>query len=164
MTATDTASETRPKARARARARIDLVRPWPQGMEAMRAFSRTIQESSLDPILANLMKQRASQLNGCAFCLDMHAKESRAVGEDQQRLDVLAAWREVDLFTDRERAALALTEAITLVADGHVPDDVIDAAREHFDDRELTELVFAVVVINAWNRIAISARMPLPPA
>jgi len=133
-------------------------------MEAMRAFSGAVREASLDPILANLMKQRASQLNGCAYCLDMHAKESRAVGEDQQRLDVLAAWREVDLFTDRERAALALTEAITLVADGHVPDEVIDAAREHFDDRELAELVFAVVVINAWNRIAITARMPLPPA
>jgi AhpD family alkylhydroperoxidase len=133
-------------------------------MEAMRAFSGAVRESSLDPILANLMKQRASQLNGCAYCLDMHAKESRAVGDDQQRLDVLAAWREVDLFTDRERAALALTEAITLVADGHVPDEVIDAAREHFDDRELAELVFAVVVINAWNRIAITARMPLPPA
>jgi AhpD family alkylhydroperoxidase len=160
MTATDTATQARP----RARARIDLVRPWPEGMEAMRAFSRAVLESSLDPILANLMKQRASQLNGCAYCLDMHAKESRAVGEDQQRLDVLAAWREVDLFTDRERAALALTEAITLVADGHVPDDVIDAAREHFDDRELSELVFAVVVINAWNRIAITSRVPLPPA
>jgi AhpD family alkylhydroperoxidase len=162
MTATDTATETRP--RARARARLDLVRPWRQGMEAMRAFSDAVLESSLDPILTNLMKQRASQLNGCAFCLDMHAKESRAVGEDQQRLDVLATWREVDLFSERERAALALTEAITLVADGHVPDDVIDAAREHFDDRELTELVFAVVVINAWNRIAITARTPLPPA
>jgi len=133
-------------------------------MEAMRAFSGAVRESSLDPILANLMKQRASQLNGCAYCLDMHAKESRAVGEDQQRLDVLAAWREVDLFTDRERAALALTEAITLVADGHVPDEVIDAAREHFDDREVAELVFAVVVINAWNRIAMTARTPLPPA
>jgi len=162
MTATDSATETRP--RARARARVDLVRPWPQGMEAMRAFSGAVREASLDPILANLMKQRASQLNGCAYCLDMHAKESRAVGEDQQRLDVLAAWREVDLFTDRERAALALTEAITLVADGHVPDEVIDAAREHFDDREVAELVFAVVVINAWNRIAMTARTPLPPA
>ncbi len=94
----------------------------------------------------------------------MHAKDARAAGEDQQRFDVLQAWREVDLFSERERAALALTESITLVAADHVPDGVVDAARAHFSDRELAELVFAVVVINAWNRIAITARMPLPPA
>jgi AhpD family alkylhydroperoxidase len=161
MTATETASSTRPKARAR----LDLIKPWPPGYEAMRAFSQAVeQQSSLDPTLADLMKLRASQLNGCAYCLDMHAKDLRAAGEDQQRLDVLPAWREVDLFSERERAALALTEAITLVADGHVPDEVVDAARPHFSERELTELVFLAVVINAWNRIAITSRVPLPPA
>jgi AhpD family alkylhydroperoxidase len=160
MTATETTATTR----STMRARLDLVTPWREGYDAMRAFDRAVGDCRLEESLRNLIKQRASQVNGCAYCLDMHAKESRAVGDDQQRLDVLAAWREVDLFTDRERAALALTEAITLVADGHVPDEVIDAAREHFDDRELAELVFAVVVINAWNRIAITARMPLPPA
>jgi AhpD family alkylhydroperoxidase len=160
MTATETATNTRPKARAR----LDLVKPWPQGYQAMSAFDDVVSGSSLDPILTNLVKQRASQLNGCAFCLDMHAKDARAAGEDQQRFDVLQAWREVDLFSERERAALALTESITLVAADHVPDGVVDAARAHFSDRELAELVFAVVVINAWNRIAITARMPLPPA
>jgi AhpD family alkylhydroperoxidase len=147
-----------------AKARLDLYTPWPEGYRAMRTFDRAVAECSLEGSLLTLIKQRASQINGCAYCLDMHAKEARAAGEDQQRLDVLGAWREVDLFSERERAALALTEAITLVADGHVPDDVVDAARPHFSERELAELVFMVVVINAWNRIAITARMPLPPA
>ena len=92
----------------------------------------------------------------------MHAKDARAAGESHQRLDVLPAWAEVPLYTDREKAALALTEAITLVADTHVPDDVVDAAWVHFSDSELAALVFHVVAINAWNRIAITARMPLP--
>jgi alkylhydroperoxidase family enzyme len=94
----------------------------------------------------------------------MHAKDLRAAGEDQQRLDVLFAWREVGLFSERERAALALTEAITLVADGHVPDDVVAAAQEHFGPDELAQLVMAIVVINGWNRIAITGRAALPPS
>jgi AhpD family alkylhydroperoxidase len=162
MTATETtATET---TRTTRKARLDLVTPWRGGYDAMLEFDRAVGECSLDENLRNLLKQRASQLNGCAYCLDMHAKDARAAGESQQRYDVLQAWREVDLFSERERAALALTEAITLVADGHVPDEVVDAARVHFSDRELAELVFTVVVINSWNRIAITSRIPLPPA
>jgi len=162
MTATETtATET---TRTTRKARLDLVTPWREGYDAMLEFDRAVGECSLDENLRNLLKQRASQLNGCAYCLDMHAKDARAAGESQQRYDVLQAWREVDLFSERERAALALTEAITLVADGHVPDDVVDAARVHFSERELAELVFTVVVINSWNRIAITSRIPLPPA
>jgi AhpD family alkylhydroperoxidase len=162
MTATETATKT--TARPTMKARLDLVTPWRDGYDAMLAFDRTVGECRLEESLRNLIKQRASQINGCAYCLDMHAKDARAAGDSQQRYDVLQAWREVNLFSERERAALALTEAITLVADGHVPDEVVDAARQHFDDRELAELVFTIVVINAWNRIAITARMPLPPA
>ena len=165
MTATETTGTTKTKTTTSTRkARLDLVTPWREGYDAMLAFDRAVGECSLDENLRNLLKQRASQLNGCAYCLDMHAKDARAAGESQQRYDVLQAWREVDLFSERKRAALALTEAITLVADDHVPDDVVDAAREHFDDRELAELVFTVVVINSWNRIAITSRIPLPPA
>jgi AhpD family alkylhydroperoxidase len=157
MTATETTKTP-------ATARLDLYTPWPDGYRAMRAFDRAVAECSLEESLRNLIKQRASQINGCAYCLDMHAKDAREAGESQQRLDVLGAWREVDLFSERERAALALTESITLVADDHVPDEVVDAARVHFSERELAELVFMVVVINAWNRIAITSRVPLPPA
>jgi AhpD family alkylhydroperoxidase len=165
MTATETTGTTKTKTTTSTRkARLDLVTPWREGYDAMLAFDRAVGECSLDENLRNLLKQRASQLNGCAYCLDMHAKDARAAGESQQRYDVLQAWREVDLFSERERAALALTEAITLVADGHVPDDVVDAARVHFSERELAELVFTVVVINSWNRIAITSRIPLPPA
>jgi len=144
--------------------RINLLRAWPEGYEAMRALDRAVSTSGIEPSLYTLIKLRASQINGCAYCLDMHAKEARHEGESQQRLDVLPAWREVGLYSERERAALALTEAVTLVADGHVPDEVVDAARPHFSEDELARLVMAIVVINGWNRIAITARIPLPPA
>jgi AhpD family alkylhydroperoxidase len=130
----------------------------------MAAFGRAVaDESPLAPALRHLVKLRASQVNGCGFCLDLHAREARGVGEDQRRLDVLQAWEEVDLFTDRERAALALAESITLVGESHVPDDVLQEAQRHFAPDEMAALVFEVVVINAWNRIAITARTPLPP-
>lgn len=163
-TVTDT---TTPDAAAPAaeRPRLSLLRLAPEAYRAMNAFDQAVGDASdLEESLLNLVKQRASQINGCAFCLDMHAKEARAAGESQQRLDVLSAWREVPLYSDRERAALALTESITLVADTHVPDDVVDAARAHFTPEELAHLVFHVVTINAWNRLAITGRAPLPPA
>jgi AhpD family alkylhydroperoxidase len=158
MTATDSTTETGTDL-----PRVDIAGAWPAGYEAMLAFDGAVGKSGLETSLLNLVKQRASQINGCAFCLDMHAKDARAAGESQQRLDVLQAWREVPLFTERERAALALTEAVTLVADGHVPDEVVDAARAQFSPEELSQLVFTAVVINAWNRIAITSRAPLPP-
>jgi AhpD family alkylhydroperoxidase len=145
--------------------RPSVSHDWPAGYRAMIEFDRAVSAGgALDGRLYDLIKLRASQVNGCAYCLDMHAKDLRAAGEDQQRLDVLSAWREVPLFSERERAALALTEAITLVADTRVPDDAIAAAREHFGPEELAQLVMAIVVINAWNRIAITGRAALPPS
>jgi AhpD family alkylhydroperoxidase len=108
--------------------------------------------------LRELLRVRASQIDGCAFCLDMHWKDARAAGESAARLYSLDAWRESPLYSERERTALELCEAITLVAQSHVPDDVWDAAAEHFDEDELAQLVFAITAINAWNRLLISAR------
>ncbi len=142
--------------------RPSVARDWPAGYRAMIELDRAVRAGGLDDDLHNLVNLRASQLNGCAYCLVTHAGDLRAAGEDQRRLDVLPAWREVDLFSERERAALALTEAVTLVAEGHVPDDAVAAASAHFAPDELAQLVMAIVVINAWNRIAITARMALP--
>jgi AhpD family alkylhydroperoxidase len=113
----------------------------------------------LDEGVHKLVTVRASQINGCAFCIDMHWKEARAAGESEDRLYSLDAWRESPLYSDRERAALELCEAITLIADAHVPDEVWDTAAAEFEPRELAHLVFAVTAINAWNRLVISARV-----
>ncbi len=112
----------------------------------------------LDPGLRELLKLRASQINGCAFCIDMHWKDARAAGEPEDRLYLLDAWRESPQYDERERAALALCESITLITDGHVPDAVWERARAAFDERELAQLVFAITAINAWNRLMIAAR------
>jgi AhpD family alkylhydroperoxidase len=117
------------------------------------------EEAGLNPVLLELIKIRASQINGCAFCLDMHTKDARARGESEQRIYALNAWRETPFFTDRERAALALAEAVTCVQDGNVPDETYRAAREVFDEPEVAALIWAAVVINAYNRVAISSRM-----
>jgi AhpD family alkylhydroperoxidase len=122
------------------------------------ALSRLERSIEIDDRLRHLVNMRASQVNGCAFCIDMHWKEARAAGESEDRLYSLDAWRESPAYDERERAALALTEAVTLVSEGHVPDEVWDRARGVFDDDELTELVFAITTINAWNRLAITAR------
>jgi AhpD family alkylhydroperoxidase len=135
----------------------------PKAYEAVLGMEHYVRTSGLDAQLYELVKIRASQLNGCAYCLDMHHREARAGGEDQRRLDVLSAWREApQLFTERERVALALTEAVTLIADRGVPDDVWDAAKKHFDDAGMVQLLLAVSVINVWNRLAISTRQDLP--
>lgn len=115
---------------------------------------------AVEPTLYELVKTRASQINGCAFCMDMHTKDARARGETEQRLHLLAAWREAPLYTERERAALALTEAVTLVADTHVPEDVWEEAARVFSPEELAGVLMAIVTINGWNRIAISSRTP----
>ena len=104
------------------------------------------------------MKLRASQINGCAYCIDMHSKDARAAGETEQRLYLLDAWREAPFYTDRERAAFAWTEAVTKVTEGHVPDAVFEEVREQFNDKELADLTMAIAAINAWNRMAISFR------
>jgi AhpD family alkylhydroperoxidase len=143
------------------RVHLDLYRPWSDGYAAMQALESAVRGSGLDLTIFELVKTRASQINGCAFCIDMHTKDARANGETEQRLYALSAWRETPFFTEKERAALALTEAVTLVAETHVPDEVVEEAQQHFDEAELSQLVFAIVTINAWNRLAITARTPV---
>jgi AhpD family alkylhydroperoxidase len=126
---------------------------------SMRALENYLASCSLERTLIHLVKLRASQINGCAYCIDMHWKDLRAAGENEQRLYALDAWREYDVYTDRERAALAWTEAVTLVADGQVPDAAYENVRAHFSEKELSDLTFAVATINVWNRLAIASRM-----
>jgi AhpD family alkylhydroperoxidase len=121
----------------------------------MGGLEQLVRGSRLEPRLLDLVKMRTSQINGCAFCIDMHSKDARAAGETEQRLYALDAWRDTPFFTERERAALAWTEALPLIRDGHAPDDVYDQVRPHFDDEELLALTLAIVAINAWNRLAI---------
>ncbi len=116
--------------------------------------------AAVDPTLYELIKTRASQINGCAYCVDMHTKDARAAGETEQRLYLLSAWEEAPLYTERERAALALTEAVTLVAGTHVPSAVWDRAAAQFTPEELAGVLMAIVAINGWNRMAISTRTP----
>jgi|SRR5436190_13023158 len=143
------------------KARIpDYPRAAPDAFKAMLALSAATKNSGLEPKLLELVKIRASQINGCAYCLDMHTQDARALGETEQRINLLAAWREAPFYTDRERAALSWTEAVTRIADTHVPDDVYDEVRAHFSEKETVDLNWAVVAINAWNRIAVSFRIP----
>jgi AhpD family alkylhydroperoxidase len=127
-------------------------------VQAMLKLSHTVETSGLERSLLELVKIRASQINGCAYCLDMHTKDARALGEAEQRIYGLSAWRETPYFTPRERAALSWTEAVTRVADTRVPDDVYEEVRPHFTEEELLSLTFEVVVINSWNRLAIASR------
>ena len=138
--------------------RIDYTGVDPEAMKAMYGLEAYVMRSGLEPTLLELIKLRASQINGCGFCIDMHTKEARAKGESEQRLYLLSAWREVPFYTERERAALEWTEAVTLVADGHVSDSVYERARAQFTEQELVNLTMAVVAINGWNRLAISFR------
>jgi AhpD family alkylhydroperoxidase len=139
--------------------RIDYRQAAPGALGAMLGLERYVRESGLEHSLLELVKMRASQINGCAYCIDMHSKDALALGESAQRLLALSAWRETPFFTDRERAALAWTEAVTLVHDGQVPDPVYEEARAHFAETELVNLTMAVIAINAWNRIAIPFRV-----
>jgi AhpD family alkylhydroperoxidase len=142
--------------------RLDPMRAAPDGYKAMVGLEKYIHASGLDEGLIHIVKLRASQINGCAYCIDMHAKDARAAGETEQRLYALSAWRETGFFTARERAAFALTEAITLVADSHVPPTVLDEAAMQFPPEELSKVVFAVIEINAWNRLVIATGAPEP--
>ena len=142
--------------------RKEAFRFWPDGYDGLHRLSRLVSDSGLELGLLELVKMRASQLNGCAYCIDMHSKDARARGEAEQRLFALSAWRETPFFTDRERAALSLTEAVTLVAETHVPQPVIDEASALFSPEELTKLVYAIIEINAWNRLAITVGAPEP--
>lgn len=139
-------------------ARIDYAQVAPEALKAMWGVENYVHGGLIESSLLELVKFRASQINGCAYCIDMHTKDARASGETEQRLYALTAWRETPFFTQRERAALAWTEAVTLVADGHVPDEVYEFARANFNERELVDLTMAVVAINGWNRLAVSFR------
>ncbi|MGH3975285.1 MAG: carboxymuconolactone decarboxylase family protein [Pseudonocardiaceae bacterium] len=138
--------------------RLNLTATTPDVHRAMVAFNQAA-EDKLDPVIGVLVKIRASQLNGCSFCLDLHTREARAAGEREQRLDALAAWRETPLFNDRERAAFALTEAVTLLTDGDVADDVYQPAAQQFDGTELAHLLWTIAAINVWNRMAVATRL-----
>ena len=136
--------------------RLDYKQASPKGFAAMLGLEQHARSSGLDHALLELVKTRVSQINGCAFCLDMHSKDARAAGEDEQRLYLLSAWREAPCYTPRERAALAWAEAVTRLTDQHVPDAVYDEARRHFDEKALVDLTLAVIAINGWNRLSIA--------
>jgi AhpD family alkylhydroperoxidase len=143
--------------------RIDINRDARDRYRAMIALDRAAHGDGIDPLLHELVKIRASQINGCAYCLDMHTRDARKLGESERRLYALAAWRESPLFEDRERAAFAFTEAVTHISKEGVPDDVYAAAAEHFDATELAALLYAVATINAWNRLAIATHSVFEP-
>lgn len=139
--------------------RINYLNADPEAIKAMLALQDYVNRSGPEPGLTDLVKVRASQINGCAYCIDMHTKDARAHGETEQRLYALDAWAETPFYSERERAALAWTDAVTLVADGHVPDDVYEHVRASFDEDSLSKLTLAVVAINGWNRICIAFRV-----
>ncbi len=140
-------------------ARFNYMKAAPGTYQAMYGLEQYLHGCGLEASLLHLIKLRASQINGCAYCLDMHWKDLRAINETEQRLYSLDAWRECPYYTDRERAAFAWTEAVTRVTDGHVPDGIYEEVRAHFNEKEMCDLTLAVAAINAWNRLAIAARV-----
>jgi AhpD family alkylhydroperoxidase len=140
------------------KSRLNSYQVAPGVMQAMQALETAAQKSGLEPSLVELIKIRASQINGCAFCLHMHTRDARAKGETEQRIYLLNAWRESPLYSDRERAALTWTESVTLVSETHVPDEVFAQAKAQFSDEELAQLTLLIVAINGWNRFAIAFR------
>ena len=139
--------------------RVDYHKLSPGGYKAMLGLEHYLASSTLEKGLLHMIKLRVSQLNGCAFCLDMHWKDLKAEGENEQRMYSLDAWRETSFYTEKERAALAWAEAVTNVTEGHVPDEVYEETRKHFSEPELADLTLAVVTINAWNRLSIAFRV-----
>lgn len=138
--------------------RLEYKKIAPAAYKAMRELETYVQQSDLEPSLLELVKTRASQINGCAYCIDMHTKDARARDESEQRLYALTTWEETPFFTERERAALTWTEAVTEVTKEHVPDEVYALARQQFTEKELVDLTIAIIAINGWNRLSISFR------
>ncbi len=138
--------------------RLSYGKAFPEGVHALRELGKVISATGLEPSLVELVKTRASQLNGCAYCIDMHTKDARAAGETEQRLYALSAWEETPFFTPRERAALAWTEAVTNIQEGHAPDAVYEEVRKDFSEKEFVALTFAIGQINFWNRVSIAFR------
>jgi AhpD family alkylhydroperoxidase len=142
------------------KARIDYAKRAPGAFQAMVGLETYLRKCGLEASLLHLLKLRASQINGCAFCIDMHTDEALADGENPKRLFMLSVWDETPMFTEREQAALAWTEAVTLIADGGVSDDIYAKAAQHFSEEELVNLTLAVAAINAWNRFSITFKVP----
>lgn len=138
--------------------RIDVAKIDPKAYHAMLGLETYVHGSTLEKPLLELVKMRASQINGCAYCLDMHSKDARAAGETEQRLYELNAWRECPFYSARERAALAWTESLTLVSETHIPDEAFEEVKKNFSEAEIVSLTIAIVAINGWNRIAIATR------
>jgi AhpD family alkylhydroperoxidase len=139
--------------------RLNLVKTSPNAYQAMVALGQVADSCGLERSLLELVKMRASEINGCAYCLDMHSKDARAMGETEQRLYLLNAWRESPQYSDRERAALEWTEAVTLISASHVSDEIYERVKPHFTPEELVNLTLAIVSINGWNRLCISFRV-----
>ena len=142
--------------------RFDYVKAAPQPMKAMLAFENSIAGSGLEHSLVELVKTRASQINGCAYCIHMHTSDARKAGESEERLYLLSAWRESSLYTDRERAALEWTESLTMIAETAAPDDVYERLRAQFSEEEMVKLTLLIGAINIWNRIAVGFRSQHP--
>ncbi len=140
------------------KARLNYSESAPNALKGMLELEKFVHTSGLERPLYELVKTRASQLNGCAYCLDMHTKDARKAGETEQRLYGLSAWRETPFYTERERAALAWTESLTLISGNDVPDELYEATRKYFNEEEIVALTMAVIAINGWNRLAISFR------
>jgi len=140
--------------------RSNFYKVSPEGYQAMSGLEKYVSNSGIEHGLLHLIKLRVSQINGCAYCIDMHWKDARALGETEQRLYGLDAWKESPYYDDRERAALEWAEVVTKVGETHVPDSAYVTAREHFDEKELVDLTWAIAAINAWNRMAIAFRSP----
>jgi AhpD family alkylhydroperoxidase len=138
--------------------RIHYAKVSPLAYHAMLGLEKYLHDCGLEEGLLHLIKMRASQINGCAYCIDMHSKDLRALGETEQRIYSLDAWAECPYYSDRERAALAWTDAVTRVSETHVPDEIYDEVKKQFNEKELADLTFAIATINAWNRLAISGR------
>lgn len=141
--------------------RINLYQSSPEAYKPMMELEKYVAKSGLDKKLYHLLKMRASQMNGCHYCIDMHSKEVMEIGETAQRLFLLDAWRETDLYTEKERAVLALTEAMTFIAGNHVSDEIYQEAAKHLTEKELAAVIMGIVAINGWNRMAIVTELPL---
>ncbi|QGZ56586.1 carboxymuconolactone decarboxylase family protein [Paraburkholderia acidiphila] len=139
-------------------ARMDFYKASPEGTKAMIALEERASKSSIEKPLAELVRLRASQINGCAFCVDMHTTDARKGGETDRRLATVSVWRETPFFTERERAALEWTESVTLLAQTHVPDEVWERVKPHFSEQEIADLTLLIIAINGWNRIAVTFR------
>lgn len=141
--------------------RLNYSKSAPEGIEILQKLESYIKKAGLEPNLVELVKLRASQINGCAYCIDMHTKDARSQGESEQRLYGVSAWRESPFYSERERAALAWAESVTKISEDQLPDEIYNLAKKHFTERELVDLTLAVIAINAWNRLAISFRTPV---